>query len=108
MGRKDRRNDYVLKWQLLWRTIINFKTRLQTIAQPIRNNKECQGNPRMIKSGRWNFTYNLIFFSMNLFASTRYKFVGELKGHTDSVQSLALTKDGQTLASGGKKLRIIY
>ena len=32
----------------------------------------------------------------------RYKFAGQMKGHTDSVQALAMTKGGNILASGGE------
>jgi hypothetical protein len=34
--------------------------------------------------------------------TTRYKLAGQMKGHTDAVHSLALTKGGRILASGGE------
>jgi len=44
---------------------------------------------------------------MNIFATARYKLVGELTGHTDSVQSLTISKNGRIMASGGEKQIII-
>lgn len=44
---------------------------------------------------------------MKFSKTTRYKLVGELTGHTDSVQSLALSKNGRTMASGGEK-QVVY
>ena len=34
--------------------------------------------------------------------TTRYKFAGQMNGHTEAVHSLALTKGGRILASGGE------
>ena len=34
-------------------------------------------------------------------ASQRYKLAGQIRGHTNSVHSLAITKNGRILASGG-------
>jgi hypothetical protein len=34
--------------------------------------------------------------------TTRYKLAGQMKGHTDSVHSIAITKGGKILASGGE------
>jgi hypothetical protein len=36
--------------------------------------------------------------------ASRYKLVGQMKGHTDSVHSVAMTKSGRILASGGELL----
>lgn len=33
--------------------------------------------------------------------STRYKFAGQLRGHTDSIYTVAMSRDGILLASGG-------
>ena len=62
----------------------------------------------MIKSGQWNHPPANWILQMNPFAKTCYKLVGELKDHTDSVQSLALTKNGWTMASGGEHIIGIY
>ena len=38
---------------------------------------------------------------LNLSGATRYKLAGQVKGHTDSVHSLAMARGGRFLASGG-------
>jgi WD40 repeat protein len=40
--------------------------------------------------------------------STRYKLAGQLKGHTESVHSVAMTKGGRILASGGEILSVFH
>jgi hypothetical protein len=37
----------------------------------------------------------------------RYKLAGQLKGHTDSVHSVAMTTGGNILASGGELCHVI-
>ena len=45
----------------------------------------------------------MTFFSFSS-ETSRYKLAGQLKGHTDSVHCVALTKGGNILASGGELL----
>lgn len=46
-----------------------------------------------------------MFFFSDLSApkSTRYKFAGQMRGHIDSIHTLAMNRDGGLLASGGKQ-----
>jgi hypothetical protein len=42
----------------------------------------------------------MLFFNSS--EAPRYKLAGQMKGHTDSVHSVAMTKGGNILASGGE------